>query len=179
MKFKLTALFISSLFLASTAFADSESADSVGDKNKQETETNQAQDQNKIDPSIKLVDNAEAHLTFHMGLSAEGQNFIGGSIENHGSKDVYSGYLVVLPINEKCEPLKPLLQTFGNIPSGERIPFRVPIDGGLSGYRMIGFNAFDDMGYPINAVDDTLKIIQERIPAERETCLEKRKEAKQ
>ncbi|SES86586.1 hypothetical protein [Thorsellia anophelis] len=137
------------------------------------TETNK-EATNKIDPSITLVEGPSAHLTFHMGLSAEGQNFIGGSIANHGKVSVHGGYIVVLPIDEKCNPLEPITQTFSKVPSGEIIPFRVPINASLSGYRLIGFNAYDDMGFPLPAVDDTLEIISERIPGERKACEEKR-----
>lgn len=130
---------------------------------------------NKIDSSIQLKNQPSAHLTFHMGLSAEGQNFIGGSIENHGKVAVHGGYLVVLPIDEKCNPLEPIMQSFGKIPAAEIISFRVPVNVSLSGYRLVGFNAYDDMGFPIESIDDTLKIISSRVQSERKTCESARK----
>ncbi|MFC0180535.1 hypothetical protein [Thorsellia kenyensis] len=128
----------------------------------------------ELSKETALVEGPSPHLTFHMGLSAEGQNFVGGSIENKGKVSVHGGYIVILPLDEKCNPLNPILHEFGKIGSGEILPFRAPVEQPLSAYRVIGFNAFDDMGFPIDSVDDTVQIITKRMPEERKACEAKR-----
>ncbi|AOM41108.1 membrane-associated Zn-dependent protease 1 [Xenorhabdus hominickii] len=112
----------------------------------------------------------EAHLLFHMGLGASGKFFVGGTLQNKGDQPVASGYLVVLPLNAKCEPEKLSVQSFDSLAPGEKKEFRVPIDTPLSGYRLIGFGAYDDMGFTLPTIDETAKIIQEREPDERKAC---------
>ncbi|OTA21884.1 membrane-associated Zn-dependent protease 1 [Xenorhabdus beddingii] len=117
----------------------------------------------------------EAHLLFHMGLGANGQFFVGGTLQNKGDQPVAGGYLAVLPLNAKCEPGTLAVHAFEPLAVGEKKEFRVPVNSPLSGYRLIGFGAYDDMGFPLPTVDETAKIIQEREPGERKACQSARK----
>ncbi|KMJ45383.1 membrane-associated Zn-dependent protease 1 [Xenorhabdus khoisanae] len=117
----------------------------------------------------------EAHLLFHMGLGANGKFFVGGTLQNKGDQPVAGGYLAVLPLNAKCEPGALAVHSFQSLAPGEKKEFRVPMDTPLSSYRLIGFGAYDDMGFSLPAVDETAKIIQEREPDERKACQSARK----
>ncbi|WP_323854681.1 membrane-associated Zn-dependent protease 1 [Xenorhabdus koppenhoeferi] len=117
----------------------------------------------------------EVHLLFHMGLGANGKSFVGGTLQNKGDQPVAGGYINVLPYKEKCEPDTPILYSFELLAPGEKKEFRIPMNSPLSGYRVIGFGAYDDMGFPLPAVDETAKIIQEREPSERKACQTTRK----
>ncbi|MEQ1974605.1 membrane-associated Zn-dependent protease 1 [Xenorhabdus sp. SGI240] len=112
----------------------------------------------------------EAHLLFHMGLGANGTFFVGGTLQNQGDQPVAGGYLAVLPLNAKCEPGTLTVYPFEPLAPGEKKEFRVPINTPLSSYRLMGFGAYDDMGFPLPAIDETAKIIQEREPGERKAC---------
>ncbi|PHM25964.1 membrane-associated Zn-dependent protease 1 [Xenorhabdus ehlersii] len=112
----------------------------------------------------------EAHLLFHMGLGANGKFFVGGTLQNKGDQPVAGGYLAVLSLNAQCEPGTLTVYSFEALASGEKKEFRIPINAPLSSYRLIGFGAYDDMGFPLPTIDETAKIIQEREPNERKTC---------
>ncbi|MBD2783480.1 membrane-associated Zn-dependent protease 1 [Xenorhabdus sp. DI] len=112
----------------------------------------------------------EAHLLFHMGLGAGGKFFVGGTLQNKGNQPVAGGYLAILPLNAKCEPGTLTIHAFEPLAPGEKREFRIPINTPLSSYRLIGFGAYDGMGFPLPAIDETAKIIQEREPGERKAC---------
>ncbi|MCG3469284.1 membrane-associated Zn-dependent protease 1 [Xenorhabdus bovienii] len=128
--------------------------------------------------SSALWAKGEAHLLFHMGLGANGKFFVGGTLENKGDKPVAGGYLAVLPLNTKCEPQAPTVQSFESLAPGERKEFRIPVNTQLSGYRLIGFGAYDDMGFALPTVDETAKVIKDREPDERKACQLARKSEK-
>ncbi|MDX7986626.1 membrane-associated Zn-dependent protease 1 [Xenorhabdus sp. 12] len=117
----------------------------------------------------------EAHLLFHMGLGANGQFFVGGTLQNKGDQPVAGGYIAVLPLNGTCEPSKLVVHPFDSLAAGEKKEFRIPVDGPLSGYRLIGMGAYDDMGFPLSTTDETAKIIKKREPDERKACQNARK----
>lgn len=113
---------------------------------------------------------AKPHLIFHMGVGANGQFAVRGTIHNQGDQPVDHGYVVVSARDDACHPLGNTLQAFGRIEPGEKLGFDVPVDGKLAGYRLTAFKAFDDMGFEIPASDDTLRIIQAREKEERQAC---------
>ncbi|MGL5007885.1 MAG: membrane-associated Zn-dependent protease 1 [Plesiomonas sp.] len=113
----------------------------------------------------------QAHLLFHMGLGANGQFFVGGTIQNKGDAPITSGYVTVLALSENCTPGKTYTIDYAVIEPHQKIEFRVPVTGHLAGYRLVGFNAFDDMGFELPAVDETHDIIKQREPEERSKCL--------
>ncbi|CDG20311.1 conserved exported protein of unknown function [Xenorhabdus poinarii G6] len=117
----------------------------------------------------------EAHLLFHMGLGASGKFFVGGTLQNKGDQPVAGGYLAVLPLNAQCEPNVLVVYSFESLAPGEKKAFRIPVNSSLSSYRLIGFSAYDDMGFPLPVIDETAKIIKEREPSEREACQVARK----
>ncbi|MGL5759061.1 membrane-associated Zn-dependent protease 1 [Plesiomonas sp.] len=113
----------------------------------------------------------QAHLLFHMGLGANGQFFVGGTIQNKGDAPITSGYVTVLTVSENCKPEKTYTFDYAAIEPNQKIEFRVPIAGRLEGYRLVGFDAFDDMGFELPVVDETHEIIKQREPEERSKCL--------
>ncbi len=113
----------------------------------------------------------QAHLTFHMGFGANNQFVVGGTIENPGDTPVARGYIVILPVNKRCEPLPFLTQAYGPIPPKGKVEFKIPItETQFEHYRLAGFAAFDDMGFALPAIDETKEIILARQPKEIEEC---------
>lgn len=113
---------------------------------------------------------AKPHLIFHMGVGANGQFAVRGTIHNQGDQPVDHGYVVVSARDEACHTLGDNLQAFGRIEPGQKLGFEVPVDGKLAGYRLTAFKAFDDMGFEIPASDDTLRIVRAREKEERQAC---------
>lgn len=116
------------------------------------------------------------HLLFHVGQAVgRGQGFVvGGTLVNDTRMPVREGYVVVVPLDGRCYPGRPVLQTFGPLAPGEKAGFSVPINGDAGGYRLVSVMALDDMGYPLAVVDDTASVIAGREPAERKACLKAR-----
>ncbi len=117
------------------------------------------------------------HLLFHVGQAVgRGPGFVvGGTLENDTRIPVREGYVVVVPLDERCYPGRPVLQTFGPLAPGEKAGFSVPVNGDVGGYRLVSVMALDDMGYPLAVVDDTASVIAGREPAERKACLKTRR----
>lgn len=120
-------------------------------------------------PCLALA-NGEAHLLFHMGVGANGKYYVGGTIQNNSEQPIERGYIVIVPVNERCQPQQPLLQVYGPVAMGQKIEFNIPIEGQLNGYRLGSFAAFDSMGFAIPTVDDTAQVIAERLPDDRLAC---------
>ncbi|CDL86141.1 hypothetical protein [Xenorhabdus cabanillasii] len=112
----------------------------------------------------------EAHLLFHMGLGANGKFFVGGTLQNKGDQPVAGGYLAILPLNIKCEPQSLIVYSFDSLAPEEKKEFRIPVDIPPSSYHLMGFVAYDDMGFSLPAVDETANIIKDREPNERKAC---------
>ncbi|WP_406909105.1 hypothetical protein [Klebsiella oxytoca] len=70
-------------------------------------------------------------MAFHMGLDAEGQFFVGGTLCNDGDQPVTLCYPVILPVTERCEPEHFLFYEFGELPAGSTREFRIPVSGRL------------------------------------------------
>ncbi|WP_047681697.1 MULTISPECIES: hypothetical protein [Xenorhabdus] len=112
----------------------------------------------------------ETHLLFHMGLGANGKFFVGGTLQNKGDQPVAGGYLAILPLNIQCEPQSLIVYSFDSLAPEEKKTFRIPVDIPLSSYHLMGFVAYDDMGFSLPTVDETAKIIKDREPNERKAC---------
>ncbi len=115
------------------------------------------------------------HLLFHVGQWMGGHITVGGTLENRGDTPVQEGYVVVVPLDARCYPGRPVLQSFGPLSPGEKTGFSVPVNGDVGGYRLVSVMALDDMGYPLAVVDDTASVIASREPAERQVCLKARR----
>ncbi|MDN8559329.1 membrane-associated Zn-dependent protease 1 [Citrobacter werkmanii] len=116
----------------------------------------------------------EAHLLFHMGVGAQGKFAVGGTVQNKGDAPVTSGYVVILPVDEKCNPMTPVMQTFGPLAPGQKTQFNIPVSNKLSAYHIGSFAAFDDEGFALKTTDETASIIAGREPAERKKCESRR-----
>lgn len=110
------------------------------------------------------------HLLFHMGAGANNSFVVGGTVENKSNKQVEKGYVVILPVSERCQPLTFSLQPFGPLAPGEKTQFSVPLNDKFSAYRLAGFAAFDDMGFALPVVDDTHDIISSRKKDQIKSC---------
>lgn len=115
------------------------------------------------------------HLKFHMGLGANGQFFVGGTLENQGTAAIEHGYLVISLLNEQCYPIGEKLYSFGPLSAKQQHEFRIPITGRLQGYRLTTVKALDDMGFSLPVVDETQAVIQSREPSERKKCEQARR----
>lgn len=112
----------------------------------------------------------ELHLEFHMGGSAGGRSFVGGTLFNAGDAPVAHGYVVVTLLDAQCRPLKSVLEPFEGIAAGEKLEFRVPISEGLRRYRLASVKGFDAQGFEVLAVDDNATVLKAREPLDREFC---------
>ncbi|UVM05736.1 FxLYD domain-containing protein [Pseudomonas laurylsulfatiphila] len=121
----------------------------------------------------------ELHLEFHMGGAGGGQSFVGGTLLNSGDAPVAYGYVVVTLLDAQCRPMKSVLESFEGIAAGERLEFRVPINGTLKRYRLASIKGFDAEGFDVLAVDDNAEILKQREPQDREYCTKARKAAAQ
>lgn len=110
-------------------------------------------------------------LAFHMGLGAEGKFFVGGTLRNDGDTPVTKGYLVILPVTERCEPEGFELYQFGELAPGSTFEFRIPVSGRLVSYRLAGAGAVDDMGFDLPVRDETRGVLDARRDEERKACL--------
>ncbi|WP_440030409.1 hypothetical protein [Chromobacterium amazonense] len=113
---------------------------------------------------------AKAHLKFHMGLGANGRYEVRATVSNSGDEPVARGYLVVSLRDKQCRWTGDVLQTFGSVAPGQTTLVTIPITGELNSYRLTSFQAFDDMGYSLPAVDDLVDILKARESKERKDC---------
>ncbi|MFQ1931679.1 hypothetical protein ACK34T_19455 [Aeromonas veronii] len=114
------------------------------------------------------------HLLFHMGAGADGQFFVGGTLENKGDEDIYQGFVVVTPLDGKCYPQQPLLHPFSAIRAGEKLQFSVPVAGPLEGYKLDTVRAVDHLGNKVLVIDETAEIMANKQPAYLARCQERR-----
>lgn len=110
------------------------------------------------------------HLLFHMGLGANGEFFVGGTLENKGDEDTYQGYVVITPLTKDCYPLAPKLWQFGAVSAGEKREFKIPVEGRLNGYKLDVVHATDSYGNKVVVVDDTAEIMASKLPSYIEKC---------
>lgn len=111
-----------------------------------------------------------AHLTFHIAAGAENKFKIGTTIENKGKSPIYAGYVVIIPIDKKCIPQSPILKSYEGLIPGEKVTVESQIDHPISGYRISSFSAYDELGFPVRAVDDTKELIESRKEKEIKRC---------
>ncbi|WP_447876711.1 membrane-associated Zn-dependent protease 1 [Serratia fonticola] len=111
-----------------------------------------------------------AHLTFHMAAGAEDKYKIGATIENKGDAEIHGGFIVLIPVGDKCTPLTPVLKTHGALAPGEKNNMEFFVDSKISGYRVAGLYAYDEYGYALETIDDTKEIIESRKEAEIKSC---------
>ncbi|MFH7527858.1 hypothetical protein AB2J22_21310 [Aeromonas sp. A5] len=116
------------------------------------------------------------HVLFHMGLGANGQFFVGGTFENKGDKDIYQGYVVIIPLTKECYPKQPLLSTFGVIKAGQKHEFKIPVQGRLNGYKLDTVHAVDSFANPIAVIDETADILASKKESYNARCKEIRGE---
>ena len=112
-----------------------------------------------------------AHLTFHMAAGVEGKFKIGTTIENKGDAEIYGGFIVLIPVDEKCTPLEPILKRYGPIAPGQTDSMESDVDAKISGYRVAGLYAYDEYGYGLDTIDETKPIIEGRKESEMKSCL--------
>lgn len=116
------------------------------------------------------------HVLFHMGAGANGQFFVGGTLENKGDQDIYQGFVVITPLSKACYPQPPVLSSFGVIKAGQKQEFRIPISGRLNGYKLDTVHAVDSFANPVSVVDDTAAIMASKQEAYLARCQQARAE---
>ncbi|HHA2288269.1 TPA: membrane-associated Zn-dependent protease 1 [Enterobacter asburiae] len=110
------------------------------------------------------------HLTFHIAAGAEQQFKVGTTIENKGDDSVYGGYMVIIPVAEKCKPLRPVFKPYGTLMPGEKKNLEITIGNHISGYRIAGIYAYDEYGYPLKVMDETREIMEKREEEQKKKC---------
>ncbi|HDO1358650.1 TPA: hypothetical protein P2Q89_004173 [Aeromonas veronii] len=119
------------------------------------------------------------HVLFHMGAGANGQFFVGGTLENKGDQDIYQGFVVITPLSKACYPQQPVLSSFGVIKAGQKQEFRIPVTGRLHGYKLDTVHAVDSFANPVTVVDDTAAIMASKQDAYLARCMQSRAEQHQ
>ncbi|WP_421285483.1 hypothetical protein [Aeromonas veronii] len=114
------------------------------------------------------------HVLFHMGAGANGQFFVGGTMENKGDQDIYQGFVVVTPLSKACYPQQPQLSPFGVIKAGQKQEFRIPVTGRLHGYKLDTVHAVDSFANPVTVIDETAEIMASKQDAYLVHCMQKR-----
>ncbi|HHQ4526131.1 hypothetical protein ACET5Y_12695 [Aeromonas veronii] len=112
--------------------------------------------------SSSVEANDGLHLEFHMGVVVDGKPFIGGTLKNKGQVEIYKGFIVLTPIDNLCYPQKSIIWDFSKIPPGVSLEFKIPVDGGLHGYKLNTIYAMDNMGNKMDVVDETAEIIAKK-----------------
>lgn len=114
-------------------------------------------------------------LAFHMGLGADGKFFVGGTLRNDGDEPVTQGYVVILPVTERCEPQHFVFYEFGELAPRSSHEFRIPVSGRLVAYRLAGAGAVDDMGFSLTVRDETRELLDARQEEEVNACHTRRR----
>ena len=99
------------------------------------------------------------HMLFHMGMGANGEFFVGGTLENKGDQDIYQGFVVITPLTKECYPKQPLLSSFKLIKAGQKQEFRIPVKDHLYGYKIDTVNAVDSFANQVTVVDETAEVL--------------------
>ncbi|CAG9412956.1 hypothetical protein [Providencia alcalifaciens] len=114
--------------------------------------------------------NNQVELLFHVGVGADEQYRIGGTIQNNTSLVIEHAAITYLILDEKCYPKSAQTATFNQLPQHQAFEFSIPVSGTLYGYKILSFTAYDSMGSEYKAEDTTLKILQEREEDRKNTC---------
>ena len=120
--------------------------------------------------SHSAIADPEMHLRFHMGMGAEGKFEIGGTVVNTGDESIDSGFINYVTFNQKCVHNKIQTYNLGGIKPSGKLSFRIPVDGKLVGYKIIGFGGVDRYGFPVANKDDTLDVLAKRMESEKKMC---------
>jgi hypothetical protein len=99
------------------------------------------------------------HMLFHMGMGANGEFFVGGTLKNKGDQDIYQGFVVITPLTKECYPKQPLLSPFKVIKAGQKQEFRIPVKEHLYGYKIDTVHAVDSFANQVTVVDETAEIL--------------------
>lgn len=105
----------------------------------------------------------ELHLTFHGGRATDHQNYVSGTLVNKGDSPVSHSYVVVTLLDHKCHPLLSVIENFSPIAVGEKVGFRVPVNKGLTNYRLATIKGFDSHGFEVPTVNEAtpMKVVSE------------------
>lgn len=112
--------------------------------------------------SFSCLSQSDVKLAFHMGLGANGHYEIGGTMENNRSEILPHTAVTYITIDKNCIPSSAKVANFGPIKANDVLEFRIPIEGVLSFYRILGVSAWNTVGIPVNIEDKTADIIKSR-----------------
>lgn len=105
---------------------------------------------------------SDVFLVFHIGIGANGNFEIGGTVENNSTEDFIYSAITYITIDKKCNPSEALVANLGKIKSRDSLSFRIPIEGTLSSYRILNISSWNSMGIPVSSEDKTVEIINKR-----------------
>lgn len=102
------------------------------------------------------------NLLFHIGLGANGNYEIGGTIENNSPDQALHSAITYITIDHKCNPSDAKVANLGVIKPQNTLDFRIPIEGVLSSYRILSITGWNSIGVPVEAKDKTADNIKKR-----------------
>ena len=120
----------------------------------------------------------QLHLSFHMVLAHGGQAYVGGTLVNRGDAPVSHGFVVVTLIDAQCRPQESVLGNFAEIPAGETLEFRVPLQWKYQRYQVTALSAFDRESVQLLVIDDNAALLQSREADEQAKCAQLREATK-
>ena len=112
--------------------------------------------------SFSCFSASSMNLIFHIGLGANGQYKIGGTVQNDSSDELLYGAITYITIDKKCNPSEAKTANIGVIKPQSTLEFSIPLDGVLSSYRILSITGWNNMGIAVDTEDKTAEIINKR-----------------
>ena len=110
-------------------------------------------------------------MNFHMGVGADGNYYIGGTLQNVGDEDIKTAFIDYVVNSARCKAGDGGSYSIGPILKGEKKPFKIPVNGQMVSYKIIGFSGSDYYGFPVEIKDLTFVAMQEKNKKERMLCI--------
>lgn len=108
------------------------------------------------------VAQSDVNLVFHIGIGANGNFEIGGTVENNSAEEFIYSAITYITIDKKCNPSEAHVANLGKIKSRDSLNFRIPIKGTLSSYRILNISSWNSIGIPVRTEDKTVEMINKR-----------------
>lgn len=112
--------------------------------------------------NFSSVAQSDVNLVFHIGIGANGNFEIGGTVENNSAEEFIHSAITYITIDKKCNPSEAYVANLGKIKSRDSLSFRIPVEGTLSSYRILNISSWNRFGIPVSTEDKTVEIINKR-----------------
>ncbi|EPL4527083.1 hypothetical protein QCK34_004508 [Enterobacter asburiae] len=94
-------------------------------------------------------------LSFHVGVGAGKDYFVGGTIENNSSKTIQKSFFVIQIFEERCTPGEFIFYENGPLLAGVKNNFKVPTGKPIKAYRILNIGGVDIHGKRVDFIDET------------------------